>query len=647
MMIMRFRSWSKHWGQLAVKISRRRLQFVFLISCLVFLWIFGITSLKAMPIANDEYSTVIHVYDIWRDYPFNIPDTLENVSTVIPDHGPLYFVMMNIWLRIAGADVFVARLPSVFFAMLALATTYRLARIGGQAEAGLTAVALLAFLSFFLYYTHIARMYTLLPLAAGLVVWSYWRASRGGAPTRLWIWLLLLVSSAAITYIHYSGAILLSAIGLYHLLFAHKNRRWWQISALVTGAALLFVPWLPVVLDGVAHSRAAMSTTRLSLLEALGAGFTIYANGIVILPVMVLALILRFRRRFNRAEKYILLIVFFAFALLLLLNEFTPLLVESRLRYLIFLAVPAAGALALGWQFVPGGGRIRIALFCIWALASFAFARSDYFNVVTNRQLLREDKLVHYQAFKYDLRDLPGYDQLIVSFHPGAPVVWKTAEYYRAVLDKWKYIVHITYDQEGELLVQSGIPPRFTLDDIDADSDGLWVIHNPRQTDLHALDVYQHWFLERFKPCKRFVETADNVIKFYLRRSLPCGLAFAENPLAIEYDNGLRLANLIVEEAPSQLSVYFWWAEILQSEYSFSLQVFDQDSNRVLGSDGLIWRAPAHERSLDVSALRAGEYTLQLIVYDYETGESQPGLILEEQRRFERRVEIARFTVEA
>ena len=46
------------------------------------------------------------------------------------------------------------------------------------------------------------------------------------------------------------------------------------------------------------------------------------------------------------------------------------------------------------------------------------------------------------------------------------------------------------------------------------------------------------------------------------------------------------------------------------------------------------------------ASLPAGEYTLQLIVYDSETGASQAGLILEAQRRFEREVEIARFTSE-
>ena len=105
--------------------------------------------------------------------------------------------------------------------------------------------------------------------------------------------------------------------------------------------------------------------------------------------------------------------------------------------------------------------------------------------------------------------------------------MWKTIEYYRAILDNWKYIVHITYDEAGELLVQSGIPARLTRQDIVADSDGIWVIHNPQQTDLSSMDVYESWFLDHFKPCKRFIDKADLVIEFYLKRSLPCGLAFA------------------------------------------------------------------------------------------------------------------------
>jgi len=624
------------------RIDKRPLRFAVLLTCFGFLWFFGITSLKGRPIANDEFNTLARIRQIGHYQPYSLSETLEKLAAISPDHGPLYFLLMNLWQRIAGADLFSMRLPSVFFGMLTLAAVYRISLLGGRQGAGLTALAFLGFLSFFLYYTQIARMYTLLALVAGGIVWSYWKASRGGAPT--WIWRLLFVTTAAAAYIHYSGMVLLSAVALYHLFFARKDRRWWRITLLLSAAVLLFIPWLPVVFDGMAKS-SVLTERRLLLLESLGAGFAIFSNGIVILPLAAGTLLARYRKRLNPPERYITLVTLFALIVVLLLNAITPVLVESRLRYLTFIAAPAASVIACAFCFSPGWKRLRIVWFGLWVLASFAFSRSDYFNVVTNRQALLEDKLVHYQAFRYDLRDLPGYDQLIISFHPQAPVVWKTIEYYRAILDNWKYIVHITYDEAGELLVQSGIPARLTRQDIVADSDGIWVIHNPQQTDLSSMDVYESWFLDHFKPCKRFIDKADVVIEFYLKRSLPCGLAFADEPLAIFYDNGSALDNVLVERSQDELSVYFWWREIVDGEYSFSLQIFDEQSNRVAGSDAVIRDAPLDLRRLSISALPAGDYSLHLIVYHYETGASVPGRVAGNHEPFERAVQLARFSV--
>ena len=626
------------------RIGKPTLHFALLMTCLFYLWFFGVTNLKGTPIANDEFNTIARIRHISLNQPYSIPDTLDKLSTISPDHGPLYFLLMNLWQRIAGADLFSMRLPSVFFGLLALATAYRIALLGGRVGAGLTGVILLCLLSFFLYYTHTARMYTLLALVAGWIVWSYWQVCRSRPPVRRWKWLLLFVSCAAITYIHYSGVMLLGAIALYHLVFVKKCQRWWRIALVVSAAVLLFIPWLPVVIEGLAKS-SVLSDTRLLPLESLAAGFSIYSNGIVILPVVVSALILRYRKRISPAEQYILLVTLFAVLLVLLLNEITPVLVEMRLRYLTFIALPAAGALALGLQFLPGWKKLRIAFFCIWVVASFTFARSSAFNVYTNRRALREDKLAHYQAFQYDLRHVPGYGQLIISFHPQAPIVWKTIEYYRAILDRWKYVVHITYDQAGKLRVESGIPPRTDLEGIALNNDGIWVIHNPLQTDLSSMDVYNSWFLQHFKPCKRFVEEANNVIQFYLKRSLPCGLVYAELPFAILYDNGTELSNLVVEKTQDALNVYFWWHRILQNEFSFSLQVFDRQSNKVTSKDAVIWREPLDVHSLDIRSLHEGEYTLKLIVYDFESHVSQPGVITGTHERFERAVEIARFSV--
>lgn len=43
--------------------------------------------------------------------------------------------------------------------------------------------------------------------------------------------------------------------------------------------------------------------------------------------------------------------------------------------------------------------------------------------------------------------------------------------------------------------------------------------------------------------------------------------------------------------------------------------------------------------------LSAGNYAAKLIVYDFDTGASQSGMIISDQRRFEREIEIAQFTI--
>ena len=622
--------------------SNSALGFCLVLLCLFFLWFYAITNLTGLPIGNDEYNTIARIRDSSLTQPVSLAETLNKLAAISPDHGPLYFVLMNLWQRVAGHDLFSLRLPSVFFALLSLATAYRIARLGGDDRDGLAALVTLAFLSFFLYYTHIARMYTLLALVAGVLVWSYWKAaSQIRAPLNPGIWLLLFGSAALIMYIHYAGLILLIAIGFYHLLFSRKCWRWWRVSALMLLAALMFGFWLPVAIEG-ATASSVLSQTRLSPLAALGAGFSVFSNGIVALPIIAIALIIRYRKRLQPAQRYILLILVFAVLLLLALNEITTLLVESRLRYLTFLAAPAAGALVYGLRFLPAWKPVRICLLLVWIAASFAFTRSDAFNIYTNRRALREDTLVHYQAFRYDLRDQPGFAQLIMSFHQGAPAVWKTIEYYRAILDGWKYIVHLTYDESGEVLLQSGIPPRMTLDDIAENFAGVYAIHNPAQTDLNAMAVYRDWFLEHFRSCKRYINQPNNVIELYLKRPIPCALLVADNPFAIRYDSGMMLSNIVVVDSADALDVYLWWDEIQPGELSFSLQLLDQEAKKVLGKDAVIWREALDAQSLDVSALPPGDYTLKLIVYDFETGLSQPGLIIGAAQRFEREVEIAR-----
>ena len=60
----------------------------------------------------------------------------------------------------------------------------------------------------------------------------------------------------------------------------------------------------------------------------------------------------------------------------------------------------------------------------------------------------------------------------------------------------------------------------------------------------------------------------------------------------------------------------------------------------------MIRRQLLSTHEIDVSSLPPGAYSIQLIVYDFETGISQGGTLVDTGQRFERELEIARLEVE-
>ena len=148
-----------------------------------------------------------------------------------------------------------------------------------------------------------------------------------------------------------------------------------------------------------------------------------------------------------------------------------------------------------------------------------------------------------------------------------------------------------------------------------------------------------------FQHCKRYVEIADAAVDLYLAKGILCGLFVAEDPLEIIYDGGNHLENIATEVRADELHVSFLWAEILQNEFAFSIQIFNDDGPTGLQVDDVISGTPVHNISLDLSALPTGDYSVNLIVYDFLTRKVQSGLIVDSQARFQRRLEVTRFAI--
>ena len=375
--------------------------------CVVFVYIFGISSLKSDPVSFDEIETLKHTITRWTEYTYTIPETINSVSERSVEHGPLYFVMLNIWQRLAGYDLFSSRLLSVFFAMLVVAALYRLADLTGDGEIVCVAVIAIAGLAYFNYYAQVTRFYALLLLMVCWLLWSYWRVVSADSPVHGRTWLSLFAATASIVHVNYFGFIIIAALGCYHLLFARKDRRWLRVSLLMTCACLLFAAWLPVALRGFERSQDALDASSLSLLESLDAVLSIYANGLWLLPLLAAGGLLLRRKRVG-AETYLVFLTGAVLLLLFVMNEVTTIMAARRMRYTIILTVPLCCFLAIGLSRLPAWRWLRYLLLAVWIAAGFAYFNSEDFLVYTNRRAFNMDQVPHYQELLYEADSLPG-----------------------------------------------------------------------------------------------------------------------------------------------------------------------------------------------------------------------------------------------
>ena len=616
-----------------------------IVLCLLAFFAMGNANLKFFPIGNDEYNSLSHIQQPETGAIYSFEDTISSIRERSKQHSPLYFLLLNVWRTLAGADLFTLRLFSLYFGLLTVAAAYRIGSSYRGGQLGLTALLITTFLAYHLFYSHTARMYTLLPLAASWVIWSYWSIVSAADLVPRWRWLSLLASSVALLYLHYFGIMMLAAIGVYHLLFVRKDRRWWHVTLTMTLSGICFLPWLPVAIAGFT-TRINLSDHRLPLLDSLLTFCLVFSNGLFFLPLATAALGAVNWRRLNQSERFLLLITGFTLLLTILANEFTPILVARRMRYMTLLTVPFCCSLAIGLRLVPGRKLVRITLLVLWLGSFVVFSRSDDLLHYANKLGQNLHKTAHYQDFIYESEHLPGHNELILSFHPDAPViVTKTLRYYRAALSNYAHLAHISYDTSGELIIQSNLSTFATLDAIAENATGIWVIHDPQQTDLQALDVYADWFSQHYQSCGRYVDKTWSAIDYYLRLDVPCELIADSDPLTVRYDNGTELGNLIARQIADTYTAYLRWLQTIGEQYSFALQVFDRAENKVAQADRVISGEPLDIVEIDISELSAGDYTVKLIVYDFASGASQPGLFVNGGQRFEREVDVDRISI--
>ena len=206
-------------------------------------------------------------------------------------------------------------------------------------------------------------------------------------------------------------------------------------------------------------------------------------------------------------------------------------------------------------------------------------------------------------------------------------------------------VVTITSDEHGNIAVQ-----RSDLPDADSAIDlqqfaALWLVNDPLEFNAEHSPAFQDWFTERFQFCGRYYEAERATLDAYVRSDIPCSALDETSAIDVRYEDGLSLHNASYDVMENTLRLFLAWTDIRASDSAFSLQLFDEDGNKVVQYDNVIYDELLTAHELDISALRPGVYSVQLIVYDFASRVSHSGTVIESGERFERALEVARIAL--
>ncbi len=306
-------------------------------------------------------------------------------------HPPLYYALLQLWMRLFGSGPAAVRLLSAVLGAAAIPAFAWVAGLFFPSRRGLmwVAVALLAINPAHLYYSQEVRMYSLALLLSLLATGAFWRLvdRLQGAPDRTaslpWgpvVWYTLVATLAL--YSLYYTALLLLAHGVWALVVL--RRRVWPVLIAAWGATvLLYAPWLiyalPRLVGYVAMKVDADQDLPLGPLEYLLRHITLFVVGHVGPATSMMA-----------TAHLVAIAGAFVAALLLLVAAGR----RSRARMdgspepvralAALLLIPAAAAFVLNLRlpFFPAGGeRLLLMLLPYWLLllaagATFLWQRS-------------------------------------------------------------------------------------------------------------------------------------------------------------------------------------------------------------------------------------------------------------------------------
>ena len=595
--------------------------------------------LKLYPFDVDEMHSVRMAGG--RGYgPHSLAETWEVVATSYPDQAYGQPLVYSVWGRVFGWSEFAARALPLFAGLLALAWTYRTGRDLFAPLVGLVATLLLSISAFFITYMHVARPHSMVALFAVITIWSYWRlalrppANRSDRAAQLG----LLVGSIGIFYLNYYAILLLVGLGLWHLLFMPKDRRWWRPVLLWGLAGIAFLPELEGFWAGINKTQTALWHTdaneMLRAAEVLPWFLYVFTNGVLRLPgvrlplapnmvvLVLISLAVAFgwwhyrQREWFRQLQFLLFTTLVLLLLMLTINEILLVMRDDRLRYLM--ALWPMSATLVGWVVWRTRGRWRLVagmltgawvVFGLWANTASEL-RYEFYEILERHALPFASREIEVYSGQPDL--LLINDQLY--------------QIYQTATTDWdgSYFDTIAYEL---FVLQDSPDSRAELSRAVQGHLRLWLLADRADGTAHRAMIAQ--LPPDIVLCRRFIHRRNLVLELYAWSAAHCP---TDEPAQLRFGGEVELVASEVAVVPAEMLrvdlLMHAESSTGMTAYSVALHVFDAASGeKVAQGDQGLWlgRYNPLRSEIDIIGLIAGDYELRVGVYNWQTLERLEG----------------------
>lgn len=196
---------------------------------------------------------VIGTRSLWQDEAFSLEAARRGVLDLLDfvrgseAHPPGYYLLLSLWLRVAGDSLAGMRALSAAFGLAGVVLTWRLGRELFSPAVGVAGAALVAVNPFQIIASNELRMYLPLECAGLAATWALWRAGRATRPGTWAAAYGAFVAAAA--YASYYAFLLVPAHAAW-LWATHRQRLATVALPAVLTAAVLYAPWVVALTGG-------------------------------------------------------------------------------------------------------------------------------------------------------------------------------------------------------------------------------------------------------------------------------------------------------------------------------------------------------------------------------------------------------------